>query len=162
EGDSKGNVNPNKALSRGGRAKVLATAFNLKGTKHNLKDVSAKYNSYVSALFENNVTTGYEDGTFKENNSLTRAHYAVFMYRAMGLEKENNVTPKPNPSKGITMNSTEKEIQDYIKSSNLFKKGIEMPHPVAVKEFDGYKEVIVNMENILAGTDLKVTNMLAG
>lgn len=163
EVDSKGNVNPNKALSRGEMAKVLATAFNLKGTKLNLKDVSTKYNSYVSALFENNVTTGYEDGTFKENNSLTRAHYAVFMYRAMGLEKENNVTPKPNPTvpptTGITMNSTEKEIQDYIKSSNLFKKGIDMPHPTALKEFESFKKVLVNTEQILEGTNLKVINV---
>ncbi|MFL0584266.1 S-layer homology domain-containing protein [Solibacillus silvestris] len=162
--DSKGNVNPNKALSRGEMAKILATAFNLKGTKHSLKDVSKTYDAYVAALYENNVTTGFEDGTFKEKQSLTRSHYAVFMYRAMGLDKGTGGEQKPTtPSKnGITMNSSEKEINDYIKSSNLFKKGIEMPHPVAVKEYDGYKEVIVNMENILAGTDLKVTNMLAG
>lgn len=86
--DSKGNVNPNKALSRGEMAKILATAFNLKGSKHSLKDVSKTYDVYVSALFENNVTTGFEDGTFKEKQSLTRSHYAVFMFRAMDLEKE--------------------------------------------------------------------------
>lgn len=166
EVDSKGNVNPNKALSRGEMAKILATAFNLKGSKHSLKDVSKTYDTYVSALYENNVTTGFEDGTFKEKQSLTRAHYAVFMYRAMGLNKETGGEQKPKPTTpskgGITMNSSEKEVNEYIKSSDLFKKNIEMPHPTAVKEFDGYKEVIVNMENILVGTDLKVTRMLAG
>lgn len=164
EKDTKGNVNPNKALSRGEMAKILATAFNLKGTKHSLKDVSKTYDAYVAALYENNVTTGFEDGTFKEKQSLTRAHYAVFMYRAMDLEKENSGEQKPTPTppskNGITMNSTEKEINEYIKSSNLFKKNIEMPHPIALKEFDGYKEVVVNIESILAGTNLKVTNML--
>lgn len=159
--DSKGNVNPNKALSRGEMAKILATAFNLKGTKHSLKDVSKTYDAYVAALYENSVTTGFEDGTFKEKQSLTRSHYAVFMYRAMGLDKETGGEQKPTtPSKnGITMNSSEKEINDYIKSSNLFKKGIEMPHPVALKEFESYKQVIVNMENILAGTELKATDV---
>lgn len=162
EVDSKGNVNPNKALSRGEMAKILATAFNLKGSKHSLKDVSKTYDSYVAALYENNVTTGFEDGTFKEKQSLTRSHYAVFMYRAMGLDKETGGEQKPTtPSKnGLTMNSTEKEINEYIKSSKLFEKNISMPHPIALKEFDGYKEVVVNIESILAGTDLKVTNML--
>lgn len=164
EKDAKGNVNPNKALSRGEMAKILATAFNLKGTKHPLKDVSKNINVYVAALYENGVTTGYEDGTFKEKGSLTRAHYAAFMYRAMGLDKGTGGEQKPTtpPKNGLTMNSTEKEINEYIKSSNLFEKNISMPHPVALKEFDGYKEVVVKIESILAGTDLKVTNMLGG
>lgn len=160
--DSKGNVNPNKALSRGEMAKILATAFNLKGSKHSLKDVSKTYDSYVAALYENNVTTGFEDGTFKEKQSLTRSHYAVFMYRAMGLDKGTGGEQKPTtPSKsGITMNSSEKEINDYIKSSNLFKKGIEMPHPVALKEFEDYKKVLVETEQLLKGTDIKVVGLL--
>lgn len=164
EKDAKGNVNPNKALSRGEMAKILATAFNLKGTKHSLKDVSKTYDAYVAALYQHNVTTGFEDGTFKEKQSLTRAHYAVFMYRAMGLNKETGGEQKPTtPSKnGITMNSSEKEVNDYIKSSSLFKKGIDAPHPIALKEFDGYKQVIVDSENILEGSDLKVVSLLGG
>lgn len=90
--DNKGNVNPNEPLTRGEMAKILATAFKLNstGSKHPLKDVSKKYDSYVTALYNAGVTTGFEDKTFKENASLTRAHYAVFMYRAMNLK----TTPK--------------------------------------------------------------------
>ncbi|MCT6922814.1 S-layer homology domain-containing protein [Metasolibacillus sp.] len=157
--DAKGNINPNASLTRGEMAKILATAFNLKGAKHPLTDVSSKYNSYVAALYENDVTTGYEDKTFKEKGSLTRAHYAVFMYRAMGLEKAGgDIAQKPTtPSKKITMSSTEKEINEYIKSSPLFKKGIDMPLSLALKEYYGFKKVIVNAEDILKNTNLKVT-----
>lgn len=156
--DAKGNINPNASLTRGEMAKILATAFDLKGTKHPLTDVSSKYNSYVAALYENDVTTGYEDKTFKEKGSLTRAHYAVFMYRAMGLEKAGGDTAqKPTtPSKKITMSSTEKEINDYIKSSKLFAKDV-TAHPIGLNEFNGYKKVIVDAESILKGTNLKIT-----
>ncbi|WP_107942659.1 S-layer homology domain-containing protein [Metasolibacillus fluoroglycofenilyticus] len=161
--DAKGNINPNAPLTRGEMAKILATAFDLKGTKHPLTDVSSKYSSYVAALYENDVTTGYEDKTFKEKGSLTRAHYAVFMYRAMGLQKVGGDTAqKPTtPSKKISMSSTEKEINDYIKSSKLFANGI-TTSSIHLNEFKGYKQVIVNSEDILGGTDLKVTKLLAG
>ncbi|MEK5081083.1 S-layer homology domain-containing protein [Solibacillus sp. FSL W7-1436] len=160
--DGKGNVNPNKALNRGEMAKILTVAYGLKGSKHPLKDVSKANEPYVAALYENNVTTGFEDGTFKEQQSLTRSHYAVFMYRAMEVKNGGNTNvpnpaPTPTPPKTITMNSTDKEIHDYIKSSNLFEKGIEMPNPIALKEFESFKKVLVNTENILEGTNLKVT-----
>src|SRR5690606_8670639 len=44
---------------------------------------------YVKALYANGVTTGYEDGTFKPNQSLNRAHYSVFLYRAMNQAQVN-------------------------------------------------------------------------
>ncbi|WP_342472391.1 S-layer homology domain-containing protein [Metasolibacillus sp. FSL H7-0170] len=159
--DAKGNINPNAPLTRGEMAKILATAFDLKGTKHPLTDVSSKYSSYVAALYENDVTTGYEDKTFKEKGSLTRAHYAVFMYRAMGLEKTGGDTAQKPSTNKISMSSTEKEINEYIKSSPLFKKGsIKYPtaFSLALKEYYGFKKVIVNAEDILTGTDLKVTS----
>lgn len=31
------------------------------------------------------ITSGYEDGTFKPNNKLTRAHGSLFLVRAMNL-----------------------------------------------------------------------------
>lgn len=84
--DSKGYINPNAPLTRGEMAKILAVAFDLEGTKHPLTDVSKEINEYVSALYENGVTTGYEDKTFREKQPLTRSHFALFMYRAMNVE----------------------------------------------------------------------------
>lgn len=91
--DSKGNINPNKALTRGEMAKILAIAYDLDTTGTNpLTDVSKANAKYVSALYNNGVTTGYEDKTFRENASLTRAHYAVFMHRAQKFKEANTIT----------------------------------------------------------------------
>jgi len=40
---------------------------------------------YTMYLFDNGVTSGYPDGTFKPNNQITRAEVATFIVRAMGL-----------------------------------------------------------------------------
>lgn len=86
--DKNGNFNPNEALTRGEMAKALVYAFDL--IAHQLqktfKDVSNTYSVYADVLYVNHITTGYEDGTFRENNELTRAHFALFMYRAINVE----------------------------------------------------------------------------
>lgn len=71
-------------------AKALVVAFNLQGA------VDAKFSdmpkshpafNYVATLFGNEITTG-NNGKFLPDRTLTRAHYAVFMYRSMTLDKE--------------------------------------------------------------------------
>ena len=82
--NSRGEIRPNAALTRGEMAKIIAVAFGLDTSLiHPLKGVSDKASPYVAALYNTGVTTGFADGTFGEDKSLTRAHYAVFMYRAM-------------------------------------------------------------------------------
>lgn len=101
--DSRGYINPNAPLTRGEMAKILAVAFDLEGTKHPLTDVSKEIEEYVSALYENGVTTGYEDNTFREKQPLTRSHFALFMYRAMnndGVEDETE-TEEEQPTEEI-------------------------------------------------------------
>ncbi|MGN4128078.1 S-layer homology domain-containing protein [Lysinibacillus sphaericus] len=93
-----GNILPDKQLSRGEMAKILVTAFNLEipaeydSSDYDLVDmVNNKYQPYVRALYANGVTTGYGDAKFEPNQSLSRAHYAVFMYRAMeAIDRKNS------------------------------------------------------------------------
>lgn len=93
--DSSGNIQPTKPITRGEMAKILAVAFSLKGnTNFTFQDVKGTgFEAYVKALYSNGVTTGYEDGTFKPNQSLTRGHYSVFLYRAM-KQTSVHVTPE--------------------------------------------------------------------
>ncbi len=100
EMDSQGNVNPNKALTRGEMAKIIAVAFNLEVKADYLfGDVKgSKYEEYVKALYSNGVTTGYEDYTFKLNGSLTRVHYVLFMHRAMNIDADFVAKPIPTPT----------------------------------------------------------------
>ena len=60
------------------------------------KDIPSNYTYYkeVEYLTKNNIVTGYSDGTFKPNNKLTRAHAAVIISRALGL----NTSTVKNPS----------------------------------------------------------------
>nr|WP_106779148.1 S-layer homology domain-containing protein [Lysinibacillus timonensis] len=82
--DKKGNINPDAPLTRGEMAKIITIAYQLDTTGHHpFWDVSDQNAPYVTALYQANVTSGYEDGTFGENKYLTRAHYTAFIYRAM-------------------------------------------------------------------------------
>ncbi|MEG0259958.1 MAG: S-layer homology domain-containing protein, partial [Lysinibacillus sp.] len=78
--DSKAN------LTRAQMAKIIAIAYNLEGTsKIVFKDV-AKDNwayDYIQALAANKVTTGYEGNLYKPFQPITRAHFSVFLYRAI-------------------------------------------------------------------------------
>lgn len=97
--DSKGNFNATKDLTRGEMALLLANAFDLKAKgQHPFTDVSktSDEGKAIAALYEAGVTTGYDDGTFKPNESLSRAHYAVFLYRALNYE-ESVQKPEEKP-----------------------------------------------------------------
>lgn len=80
-----GLIFPDRALTRGEMAQVLARAYqlDLKSKMHPFTDVREWNNMYVSALYNSSITTGYVDGTFREDEVVTREHFAVFMYRTM-------------------------------------------------------------------------------
>ena len=131
EADSKGNFNPQNGLTRGEMAIIIAGAFNLKATaNHPFKDVptSTKLGKAISALYENGITSGYEDGTFKPQETLSRAHYTLFINKAMktvAIEEVSSETTldsfnemlKNNPlfelSNGYKANDVEWENKEY-------------------------------------------------
>lgn len=76
----------NGTLTRAQMAKVVALAYDLEGTSNiNFKDVSKDHWAYpyVQQLAANNITTGYGDNTFKPNEAISRAHFGLFLYRAI-------------------------------------------------------------------------------
>lgn len=105
EADSKGNFNPQKTLTRGEMAKALAIAFNLEvKATYDFPDVPQNHplNEYVRALYSNGITTG-DNGKFKPNDPLSRAHYAVFMHRS--IHKNEDFIAQP-------IVETEKEVKE--------------------------------------------------
>lgn len=77
---------PYEPITRGEMAQVLVNAFHLTGsTNKEFKDVPKKHKHYeaIQILAANNITTGYEDNTFKPSNPLTRSHFSTFMSRAI-------------------------------------------------------------------------------
>lgn len=43
--------------------------------------------TYVDHLYSSGITTGYADGTFRPNQNITRAQFAVMLYRYLGLDE---------------------------------------------------------------------------
>lgn len=106
-----GSFNPGNSLTRAQMAKMLVNAFDLgepKG-KNPFTDTKGQwYEDYVTALFESGITTGTTATTFEPNKTVSRQHYAVFLYRALEYKKKleeneqgevpgGDVTPKPTP-----------------------------------------------------------------
>ena len=81
-----GTFKPTQKVTRGHMAAFIANAFKLTKEKDiRFKDVSkgsTSYNAVRKLAFES-ITSGYPDGTFKPNETLTRSHIAAFVARAM-------------------------------------------------------------------------------
>lgn len=123
--DKDGKFNPKKPLTRGEMAKIIATAYDLEvKADYKFKDVEGtEYEDYVKALYSNGVTSGYEDDTFKPNEPLTRAHYALFMNRAENLDP--NFVAKPieeNPTEPPFTPSL--DLSDYPSDELLTKDAL--------------------------------------
>lgn len=116
---AKGNFNPDKELTRGEMALILANAFDLKATgKHPFNDVSqtTEEGKAIAALYEAEVTTGFDETTFKPNESLSRVHYAVFLYRALNYEKTTGKPVEEKPTQtDIPKMSMGMSIEDFQK-----------------------------------------------
>jgi len=75
---------PDKNISRAEMLAMLCRAFNVEGEAKNVfTDVSPSdwYYSYVTAAYSNELVTGYEDGSFKADELISRQDMAVMVYR---------------------------------------------------------------------------------
>ena len=43
--------------------------------------------NYIDFLYTSGITTGYADGTFRPGQNITRAQFAVMLYRYLGLDE---------------------------------------------------------------------------
>lgn len=119
---------PNEPITRGEMAQVLVNAFHLKGsTNIEFKDVpkTSPYYEAIKTLAANHITTGYEDGTFKPSESLTRAHFSTFISRVInpdfitittgyGYNKDYNYIYRGNGNKEVV-----EEYYSYLKTDEV-------------------------------------------
>ncbi|MDQ0196491.1 S-layer homology domain-containing protein [Paenibacillus wynnii] len=94
-GKDGGVFDSNGKLTRGQMAKILVEAYDLKENqqkKIDFIDVSSKYwaYSYIQILASNGITTGYENGTFKPDQELSRLHFVLFLTRYLNEVKQEN------------------------------------------------------------------------
>lgn len=77
---------PDATLTRAQMAKIVALAYDLKGTSNIVfKDVPKNdwAQAYIQQLAANKITTGYPGNLFKLNESISRVHFGLFLYRAI-------------------------------------------------------------------------------
>lgn len=77
---------PANSLTRGQMAKILVEADGLTINKSfSFPDVpvSNDFHDYISTMAAERITGGYEDGTYKPAQTLSRTHFAVFVARML-------------------------------------------------------------------------------
>lgn len=87
---------PQSTISRGFMAKLLASAFNLQqlppmASNDDFLDVPRSHGYYadIMKITSNNIANGFQDGTYKPAQTLTRAHFAAFLARGLTLKTIN-------------------------------------------------------------------------
>ncbi|WP_052461855.1 S-layer homology domain-containing protein [Sporosarcina koreensis] len=89
-GYTNGSFQPKKNVSRAEAAIMIGRMLDLNGAKRNtkFKDVNAQNGAsgYIAAATEKGIISGYKDGTFRPNQSISRGDMAIIMSRAFGIE----------------------------------------------------------------------------
>lgn len=107
---------PNGNITRAEMAKVLGNAYELEGEfQPGFKDVSADSwaHPYIGSLAANNITVGYEDGTFRPSQPIDRAQFSAFLARTM---KPNFRPSTGKPAHSIVDLTVESTIVDMVKN----------------------------------------------
>ncbi|WP_165775483.1 Ig-like domain-containing protein [Chryseomicrobium excrementi] len=89
KGNPDGTFNPAGKLTRAEMATLLSTAYDLTAKKPaHFSDVKATHwaNQSIAAMYENNLTVGYPDGTYRPSNPTTRAEFSMFLAKALNKE----------------------------------------------------------------------------
>jgi N-acetylmuramoyl-L-alanine amidase len=87
---------PNREVTRAEAATMLGRALNLNGTKRVtwFKDVdsSSFASGYIQSAAEKSIISGYQDGTFRPDNKVTRGEMALLINRAFGYGGTDTVS----------------------------------------------------------------------
>ncbi|MBR0276921.1 MAG: S-layer homology domain-containing protein [Clostridia bacterium] len=88
-GKGNGMFDPEGNVTRAEMAKIISLVFNLDDESESLfsdVDLSQWYAPYVNAAAKAGIVNGYEDGTFKPEDFVTREEIAAMIVRAKGAD----------------------------------------------------------------------------
>lgn len=123
---------PNEPLTRDEMAKALAAAFSFKGIKaSSFSDVPAEspYYEAIDAIAYRNITTGYNDGTFRPLENVTRAQFSAFLSRVFQQPLSYEVRENGEP---VTYVST---IEEAMVQAKQYENGTIHPTSNKYKSF---------------------------
>lgn len=94
EGYPDGTFKPKDSITRAATSKIIALAYKLKGSNGYFTDLNkaAWAETFIKALASNNIVNGYDDGTFKPNNTISRAEFSLSFARVL----DDKFKPAPN------------------------------------------------------------------
>ncbi|WP_342415996.1 S-layer homology domain-containing protein [Paenibacillus sp. FSL R10-2782] len=100
KGYNDGSFKPDGKITRAEFAVVLSSVFDIKGgnnTSVSLKDVGSHWaKDAIKKLVEAGVISGYEDGMFKPDNTITREEMVVLLSRILNLNNVSKDTTRGN------------------------------------------------------------------
>lgn len=105
-GDENGNANPSKAVTREEAFKIIASAAGLSGGDEisfsDENKISGWALPFVKALVKSEIIRGYEDGSIKPKNTITRqeAFYILCLVKRQNEEKEETTKTEEKPQTG--------------------------------------------------------------
>lgn len=123
---------PQQALTRGELAQlVYATAMNLPLADETFSDApTPKANDAMAAVATQGILTGYEDGSFQPDRTVTREEFASVLYRYLkynGLDDvSNSVTPYMDEA---SISPENREAVRYLQMKGLMTSGGTYFHP---------------------------------
>ncbi len=124
-GDLDGYFYPEASVTRIQMAKLLDISFDLYMTQQNgFYDVYLEHWGYThaNAVKASGVASGYPDGEFKLNESVTRAHYAQFLYAAIKVKEARPVTDKVTKGKAWDIvNRKTFELEKTLREARMLK-----------------------------------------
>jgi competence protein ComEC len=93
-GYSDGSFGVKKSITRAEAATIITRHLDLPGSTPSFHDVSSKHWAYYSigAVSEAHIMGGYEDGSFKANDPISRAELATLLVRAYELSGKDTLT----------------------------------------------------------------------
>ena len=110
-----GTYKTGEPVQRNHMAKIIANSFDLEPTSiatNPFTQVHENYVGYVTALYENGVTTGRTATTFGGNANVTRGQLAAFFIRAEKVDVNvKKTTLKIDDITGNTVNSGKKDCK---------------------------------------------------
>ena len=97
-GYTDGSFHPAATVTRGQLAKIVAVAFGIATTNINtshFSDVASSnpFYTYVEALYNKGLLSGYGDGTFRPYDAVTRGQVAKVVVSAAGYALQNPSSP---------------------------------------------------------------------
>jgi len=153
QGFNDGTFKPNNPVTRGQLAIFLTRAFNLTATTQvSFSDVptSSSAYSYIGKLVAANITSGYDDNTYRPEQAVTRGQFSAFMARTL---KSKEPTEAPVVT-GDTYKINYKVLTDGTDKESIMNTYVNQTAYLQVT--DGKNYVYMEFKNSSFITDFKV------